>query len=209
MSTSGLDNADCLTYKKPVSFPRTVNQGPPPANRQSSETASDKTTTPVCISSLLTNLVTTSHVHTPATYAFRTKGRFNTARGVTRELGVSWLAVGWRYGLLPLVMRGCGMPMVWATIFPNSSTCETLESQNGKHLINAVEQLWIHASPPMFWQRQPRTKGHPKTPCCVDPLYCFYQTHWTDLGLRTPLVVLAKNMMAILHEQLASYLLSG
>ena len=64
------------------------------------------------VSSVPTNLVTTFHVHTSATCAFRTKGLFNPAKGVTRELPVSWLAVDWRYALLPLVMRGCGIPMV-------------------------------------------------------------------------------------------------
>lgn len=35
-----------------------------------------------------------------------------------------------------------------------------------------------------------------------------YPTHWTDLSLRTPLVALATNTIAILHEQLDSCLLS-
>jgi len=105
-----------------------------------SETASDKTTTPVSVCSVAIDLVTTLHVHTPATCEFRKKGRFNPAKGVTRELPVSWLAVGWRYALLPLVMRGCGMPMVSTAIFPNSSTCETVASQKGKYLIHTVQE---------------------------------------------------------------------
>ena len=118
---------------------------------------------------------TTFHVHTPATYAFRTMGRFNPANGVNRELPVSWLAVGWRHALLSLVMKGCDMPMVWAAIFPDSSTYETLATQKCKYLITAEGQ-WIHASPPMRPECQPRTKGHPKIPYCVDPMYWLSNT---------------------------------
>jgi len=121
------------------------------------------------VSSVPNNLVTTFHVHTPATCPFRTKGRFNPANGVTRELPVSWLAVGWRYALLPLVMRECGIPMVWATIFPKLFEMWDTRIPEGQ-ISNTVEEAWIHASP-MCRQFQPRTKGHPKTPCCVDPLY--------------------------------------
>jgi hypothetical protein len=162
--------------------------------------ASDKTTTPVSLSSVTANLVTSFDVHTPATFAFRKQGQFIPATGVTRELPVPWLAVCWGYSLLPLVMRGCGMPIVWAAILPNSPTCETLAFQKGKYLINTVGEPWNHVSP--MCQRQSQD-----TVLCRPTVLVIHTPDWP--GSPNASVVLAKNITAILHEQLDSYLLLG